>query len=449
MRRLAVLLLVLLFCSQSAWAESQIRNVRVWKAPDNLRLVFDLSAPVSHNIFMLDNPKRLVLDVSNSSLHIPASKLKISQGPVKDIRTGKRGDGVRLVFDLSNEVSAKSFVLKPNDQYGNRLVLDLGFTDHSSSAASEIAQQQPVHKSHSKGKLRDIVIQIDAGHGGEDPGAMSGRYKEKVITLAIAKRLKRLFDAEPGYKAYLTRTSDYYISLRGRINIARKNNADMFVSIHADSGGKYRSAHGASVWVLSNHGASSEMGRWLARKENSADLIGGVGSVSLEGKDDTLASVLLDMSMTASTTNSMDIASRVLKNIGGFAHLHKKKVERAAFVVLKSPDIPSILVETGFITNPTEGRRLYSGSYQQKMANAVFQGVKSHFWAHPPGMTIIAAKKQGNTSLAARDTYRVESGDTLSVIAARAGVSVSALRRANNLSGDTIRVGQVLKIPAG
>ncbi|MBR9883249.1 MAG: AMIN domain-containing protein, partial [Oceanospirillales bacterium] len=280
-------LLLTAMCGWTVQAATNVENIRVWLAPDNVRLVFDLSAPVEHNLFMLDNPRRLVLDIKDTRLGVDVDKLGLAKGPISSVRTGDRDGGIRLVLDLKSDVSPKSFQLKPNDQYGNRLVLDLDTGEEP--AAPTVAQPQP----HPKGPLRDIVVAVDAGHGGEDPGALGpGRIREKNVVLAIAKEVARLIDAEPGYRAELIRSGDYYVSLRGRTQKARKINADLFVSIHADAARDKR-ARGASVWVLSGRGATSEMGRWLARKENSADLIGGVGSVSLEDKDDVLASVLL------------------------------------------------------------------------------------------------------------------------------------------------------------
>ena len=441
---------ILLAVSRLGWAQADINNVRIWQAPDNVRLVFDVSAPVTHNIFMLDNPERLVLDIRGSQLKLDMDKLGLEKGPIKSVRTGPRDDGVRIVFDLNSPVTPKSFELKPNDQYGDRLVLDLELPDKTTSAVANIATPEtPAAVTMPPVKLRDIVIAIDAGHGGEDPGALGKGVREKDITLKIAKDLYQQINAKEGYKAFLTRKGDYYVSLRGRTKEARKLNADLFVSIHADAARDKR-ARGASVWVLSGRGATSEMGRWLARKENSADLIGGVGSVSLEDKDDTLASVLLDMSMTASQSNSREVAKRVHTNISHFARMHKSFVEQAGFVVLKSPDIPSMLVETGFISNPAEARQLQQHSYQKKMATAIMKGITAHFWDRPPSHTYVAARKYGNVTVAGGNrTYKVVSGDTLSVIAVRNGVSLQSLRQANNINGDSIRVGQVLKIPAG
>lgn len=442
MRILKGLLLLLLLASQGVLAASSIENIRAWLAPDNIRLVFDLSSSVNHNVFMLDNPRRLVLDIEDAQLGVDVAKLGLNKGPIDRVRTGARGSGIRLVLDLNTEVTPKSFQLDPNDQYGHRLVLDLGMEPPDSPPK---AQPQTVDN----GPLRDIVIAVDAGHGGEDPGALGpGKIREKNVVLAIAKEVARLINAEPGYRAELIRSGDYYVSLRGRTLKARKLNADLFVSIHADAARDKR-ARGASVWVLSGRGASSEMGRWLAQRENGADLIGGVGSVSLGDKDDVLASVLLDMSMTASQSSSREVANRVHANIAQFARMHKPYVEQAGFVVLKSPDIPSILVETGFISNPSEAKKLSNRSYQKQMAQAVVQGIKAHFWERPPARTHIAMQKRGGTALAAAErTYKVAPGDTLSVIAVRNGVSLDALRAANGISGDRIRVGQVLRIPA-
>ena len=270
---------------------AEVEKVRIWLAPDHARLVFDLSGPAAHKVFTLDNPDRIVLDVENSTLKADLERLGLDKSPVERIRSGKNGKTLRLVLDLKHGVRPKSFDLKPNQKYGHRLVLDL-YEKESLGKATKTAEPQAIAG-------RDIVIAIDAGHGGDDPGAIgSGRVREKDVVLAMAKELKRRLDQTPGYKGQLTRTGDYYISLRGRTTAARKHNADLFVSIHADAFKDPR-ARGASVWVLSSRGASSEMGRWLASKENSADLIGGVGSVSLDDKDNVLASVLLDMSMTA------------------------------------------------------------------------------------------------------------------------------------------------------
>ncbi|MFN3880387.1 MAG: N-acetylmuramoyl-L-alanine amidase [Nitrincola lacisaponensis] len=460
---LGLLLLLTGLFPVSVFASAEIQGVRSWLAPDNTRLVFDLSGPVEHRLFALEGPDRVVIDVTNTRLRTDFAHLTLDESPVANIRHSHSDGTLRIVLDLKSRVRPKSFDLPPNDQYGHRLVIDLEnpapssavttTTTTSSSASDSVAEPAAVSSppANGTGQLRDVVIAIDAGHGGEDPGAVGPNgTREKDVVLAIARELKRIIDAEQGYKAVLIRDGDYFISLRNRVLRARQANADLFVSIHAD-GWKTPTARGASVWVLSERGASSEMGRWLASRENSSDLIGGVGSVSLEDKDAVLASVLLDMSMTASRTGSREVAGIIHRNIGQFARMHKPEVEMANFAVLRSPDVPSILIETGFITNPQEEAQLRTAAYQQRMARAIFQGVQDYFWQKPPDMTWIAWRKsQGGTQVAGgARTHRVQPGDTLSVIAVRNGVSVSALRAANQINGDRIRVGQVLRIPAG
>lgn len=433
-----------------AFANVQVQGVRTWLAPDNTRLVFDLSGPIQHKLFTLDNPDRIVLDIENASLHTSLSELVSDKSPVERIRHSQSGSTLRIVLDIREQVRPKSFELRPNEQYGHRLVVDLEPIVKSQASVRAAPAPAPSVPTAASSGLRDIVIAIDPGHGGEDPGAIGpNRTREKDIVLAIGRELKKLIDAEPGYRAVMIRDGDYFVSLRDRTIRARRANADLFVSIHAD-GWHSPTARGASVWVLSERGASSEMGRWLASRENSSDLIGGVGSVSLDDKDDVLASVLLDMSMTASRTGSRDVASIIHRNMANFARMHKPNVEMAAFAVLRSPDIPSILIETGFITNPQEEAQLKNPAYQQRMAKAIFDGISDYFWQRPPDMTLIASRKnQGGTMVAGQNrTHRVQPGDTLSVIAVRNGVSVAALREANQIRGDQIRVGQVLRIPA-
>ncbi|MGB0663773.1 MAG: N-acetylmuramoyl-L-alanine amidase [Pontibacterium sp.] len=433
----AALLVFAGLCLSYAQAAT-VEHMRLWLAPDHTRLVFDLTGPVEHKVFTLAKPDRIVLDIENSQFKANASAIDLSKSAIKQVRTGKQGKDLRLVLDLKQSMRPKSFSLKPNDKYGHRLVVDLYKKE---DAEKTVKKAVPV-TAHSSA-ARDIIVSIDAGHGGEDPGALGpNRLREKDVVLAIAKDLKKLFDRTPGYTAYLTRTNDYAVSLRDRTKRAREHAADLFVSIHAD-GFKDPRARGASVWVLSPRGASSEIGRWLAQKENSADLIGGVGSLSLEDKDDHLAKVLLDMSMTATRTDSRQVAVNIHKKISGFAKMHKPSVEQAGFVVLKSPDIPSILVETGFISNPGEAAKLRTRAYQQKMAKAVHQGIVDHFSRKPPMMTQLAQVQQQRQA----GQHVVRSGDTLSVIALKYGVSLSDLRRLNGIKGDRIRVGQTLKIP--
>jgi len=425
--------LILLLFSGVLQAQSAINGVRMWPAPDNTRVVFDTSNQVEHTLFTLKNPDRIVIDIKDAKLKADLSKLDFGKGVLKDIRTGKHGKhGLRVVLDLSESVQPKSFVLRPNDKYGNRLVIDLNHKEDSVKEKKSI--RQFTAQAH---KARDIVIAIDAGHGGEDPGA-SGPHgtREKDVVLAIARKLEALLKKEPGLKPVMIRDGDYYIGLRKRVEKARRYKADLFVSIHADSF-RDRRARGSSVYTLSRRGATSEQARLLAEKENSSDLIGGV---TLEDKDDLLASVLLDLSQTASIEASTDAASRVLQQIKRVNHLHKRKVEQAGFRVLKAPDMPSMLVETAFISNPSEERRLKSSSGQYRMAKAIKDGIRSYFVDNPPPGTILAQ---------ARRKHIISRGDTLSGIARHYRVSLHSLKSYNGLTGNTVRVGQVLRIPSG
>ncbi|MEH6492257.1 MAG: N-acetylmuramoyl-L-alanine amidase [Halopseudomonas sp.] len=434
---------------------ADIKSVRLWRAPDNTRLVFDLSGPANHTLFTLSNPERIVIDIDNATFNADTAGLALANTPLTGMRSAPRdGNGLRVVLDLSAQVNPKSFVLPPNQQYGDRLVIDLFDQDGKPRAidppqapSASPLPQAPVRSASEAGE-RDIIIAIDAGHGGEDPGAIGyGGAREKEVVLAIARDLKGMIDAEPGFKGQLVRTGDYFIPLRKRTEIARQHNADLFVSIHADAFTR-ASANGASVFALSDRGATSETARLLADRENRSDLIGGVGGVSLDNKDQVLASVLLDLSMTATLSASLDVGQQVLSSVGRVNSLHKPRVEQAGFMVLKSPDIPSILVETGFISNPGEARKLVTRSHQQALARSIHAGVKSYFHRNPPPGTRIAALKASGKLAQGPREHVVRRGDSLSMIAALYQVSLSGLRNANNLSDDNIRVGQVIKVPA-
>jgi N-acetylmuramoyl-L-alanine amidase len=426
-----------LLLASSTWAV-EVHDVRLWRAPDNTRIVFDLTGPTEHKLMVLDNPRRIVVDIENTRLKTDLSGLKLSNTPVSGIRSGVRdGDDLRVVLEMSATVNPRSFVLKANEKAGDRLVLDL----YDQQARSDSTAVTTVKKSVQQSAKRDIIIAIDAGHGGEDPGAIGpNKRREKVVVLAIARELDALFKADKGFAPTLIRSGDYYISLRGRRELARKRQADLFVSIHADAF-KRKEAHGASVYALSTRGATSTAASYLAQRENAADLVGGV---SLSDKDDVLAGVLADLSMTSTLDTSLKLGGKVLGKMDNVAKLHKRQVEQAGFAVLKSPDIPSILVETGFISNPEESRKLVSSSYQKKMARAIHAGIKDWFLAHPPSGTLIAwQKQQGGRQ------YVIASGDTLSGIAQRFNVSLADLKSYNSISGtgSNIRVGQKLLIP--
>jgi N-acetylmuramoyl-L-alanine amidase len=452
---------VLAALAVEALAASDVRSVRLWRAPDNTRLVFDLSGPVKHSVFTLTAPNRIVVDISGAKSMTSFEGLALANTPITGVRSAQRGpEELRVVIDLSAQVTPKSFTLAPNQQYGDRLVVDLfdqGADTQPSLPDTNVASAPPVPvtPTQAPSKLvpvpngkRDIVIAIDAGHGGEDPGALSpvkGQY-EKHVTLAIAKELQRQINAEKGFRGELVRTGDYFIPLRKRTEIARKKGADLFVSIHADAAPR-AAAFGASVYALSDRGATSETARWLADAENQSDLIGGAGNVSLDDKDRMLAGVLLDLSMTASLSSSLNVGNKVLNNMGRITPLHKRRVEQAGFMVLKSPDIPSILVETGFISNPNEARKLATASHQQALARSIASGAKQFFQQNPPPGTYVAwLRDNGKIAQGPRD-HVVSSGESLALIAQRYQVSLAALRSANNLKSDVIKVGQTLQVP--
>lgn len=438
-----VLGFLLMMTASLASAAAQVEGVRIWPAPDHTRLVLDTAGAVEHNVFSLSDPSRLVIDLKNVSLKTDFSKVDLEGSPIRRIRSARRnGNDLRVVLDLASDIKPRSFALEPNQQYGHRLVVDL--IDEKGSRIERASS--PTVTQDSAGK-RDIIVVIDAGHGGEDPGAIGPRgTREKDVVLRMAKTLADLVNKQPGFTAKLTRTGDYYIGLRNRTILARKYNADLFVSVHADA---FRTPQpsGASVFALSQRGATSETARWLAQSENSSDLIGGAGGLSLEGRDEMLAGVLLDLSMTASINASLGVGSSVLGRLGNVAKLHKPGVEQAAFVVLKSPDIPSILVEAGFISNPEEEKNLASQWYRDKLAGAIMDGIHEYFQRTPPPGTLLAWQKQNQGSPEVSQ-YRIRRGDTLSGVARQNQTTVSELMRFNGMSDDRVMVGQTIRIPS-
>ena len=435
-------LAVLLCLIASSALATSVNNIRIHASPEKTRLVFDVAAPREHTLFMLENPLRLVIDMPATTLAKQPRRQSwrakdLTNTAIKKIRfsSAKQPD-LRVVLELDATVKPRSFLLKPVAQYGDRLVIDLF---RQTALESSKPPSKAVHSVR-----RDIVIAIDPGHGGEDPGSIGpGRTFEKTVVLAIAQALAMKVNQTPGFKAILTRQGDYYLEHRKRTQIAREQKADVFISIHADAW-KTAQPSGASVFAISQRGATSETARWIAEKENRADLIGGVGNVSLDDKDDVLAGVLLDLSMTASLGASLEMGQQVLEAIKPINKLHKKSVEQASFIVLKSPDIPSILVETGFISNPGEERKLRSKAHQQKIAQAIFDGVYAYFEDRPPEGTAFAAKVANRQK---HQNYTVKKGDTLSEIAQRFRVSQQSRKGANALKSDRLRVGQLLKIP--
>lgn len=468
------LLGIQLFCTVEA---ANINGIRLWRAPDHTRVVLDLDAPVQHSLTLLSQPSRVVIDIPKVQLKASLQNLPLENTPITAIRSSQSGGTVRLVLDLNANVKPNSFALKRVGSMHDRLVIDL-YDDSatSSSQPAQVVTAQPVTSNNIrvdtptvptekpreiKSAQRKIVIVIDPGHGGEDPGAIGPKkIREKDITLNISKELAALINAEPGYEAKLTRSTDYFIPLKKRRDIARGHKADLFVSIHADAFTK-SSARGASVFALSRHGATSETARFLAERENESDLIGGVGSISLDDKDEVLAGVLVDLSMTATLNSSLQLGAEVLRSMGGIAHLHKQRVEQAGFMVLKAPDVPSILVETGFISNPDEAKKLNTSSYRKQLARAIFTGIKRHFALHPPtdthsAVTTLPAPitpKPGISSspvvMTAQDRiHLVVKGDTLSSIALRYKVSAKRIMEYNRMRNSVVKLGQKLKIPA-
>ncbi len=387
--------------SQAAAAVT-IHDLRLWAGPESTRLVFDLSAPAQHSVMILRNPDRVVVDISKAQLNGRA--LPKGQGFIERLRVGEQGNGdLRVVIDLSGPAKSHTFAVAPDGPNGHRLVVDLtaapgaaaskpGVTQAARASAPPppVAGPPVVVKSAQDVNGRDVVVAIDAGHGGVDPGSIGKRgTREKDVTLAIARRLKARIDREPGMRAVLTRDSDHFIELRERIVRARRQQADMFVSVHADAYHD-RSVAGSSVYVLSARGASDESARWLADRENAADLVGGV---KLDDKDSVLASVLLDLSQGASMSASVKAADMVMNELYSIGNVTRRGVKHAGFLVLKSPDIPSILVETAFISNPVEEARLLNATHQQRLAEAIYAGVRSYFYANPPPGSLIAQRR--------------------------------------------------------
>jgi N-acetylmuramoyl-L-alanine amidase len=417
-------------------AAATVSSVRAWSGPEGTRVVFELSGPVEHRVFALSNPDRIVIDLpgtaASSSLGLAEAK-----GSVTALRTGSRPGGeLRVVLELNEPAKPKTFLLAPNDQYGHRLVVDLPLAE--AAAVVRRAPEPPT------GRGRDVVVVIDAGHGGEDPGAIGrGGAREKDVVLAIARRLAQEVDAAPGMRAVLVRDGDYFVSHRKRMEIAHEARADFFISIHADS---YRQADakGATVYVLSEKGATDEAALLLAQRENAADLVGGV---SLADKDQMLARVLLDLSQNAALSASTAAGQRLIRRMSAVTPMRKTVVQQAPFLVLKSPDIPSVLVETAYISNPREEASLRSARYQASMATALRQGIVDYFAANPPEGSYFAARSPAESNEPLR--HVIARGETLSGIAERYRVTSASIRRTNSLRNDVLRVGQVLTIPRG
>lgn len=424
------LLVIIAGLSASAFATKSVKNVRVWPSPDSTRVVLDLTQSIKYSYFTLSNPERLVLDLKSTQINAELSNLADKSDILKGIRSSnKNKSDSRLVFDLTQKIEPIIFALKPTAPYGNRLVIDLMDTK------AKVAKTKKRIKSD-----RDIIIAIDPGHGGEDPGSIGakGNY-EKKVTLAIAKKLAALIKKQPGLTPVMTRTGDYYVSVHGRTEKARQANADLLVSIHADA---YTSPipAGAAVWTLSPRRANSEIGKWLEKKEKHSELLGGAAeAIKNTTTEKYLARTLLDMSMDHSMSQGYVVAKEILGELKGITKLHNRKPQSASFGVLKSPDIPSILVETGFISNHKEEKLLTNSWFQNKMANSIFKALNSYYKKNPPDGSKYAKYKDLK--------HKVKRGESLSLVAKNYNVTVSKIKKANNLRSNNLKIGQVLSIP--
>ncbi len=427
------LLLLLTTAASAAFAGSTVENVRIWSESNKTRVVLDLSKSVEHTIFTLRGPDRLVIDLKDSRLAQALTSMPQGAGAVRSIRSAVRADGqLRVVLDLNTAVRSRTFTAGPNASYGDRLVIDL-------QAAGGPATVKRASEGYKPG--RDIVIAIDAGHGGHDPGSSGRVAKEKDIVLSVSKELARRINAEPGMRAVLVRDRDVFINLKDRVLIAQRHDADLFISIHADAFGDTR-ANGASVFALNLDRADRVARETLSRRNRETVK---VGDVVLNDKDPVLASVLYDLSQNAALSASNDVGHRVSKQLSRVAKMHSHKVKEKSLAVLTSAEVPSILVETGFISNPGEEKKLRQREYQGKLAGAILAGVRDYFYTNPPPDTRIAMDLRRQPAKQVR--YVVARGDTVSEIAARYNVRAADIRRANKLANDKIRVGQTLSIP--
>ena len=452
---IALLALCLSLVTTFVNAAEQVNNISVWHTPGKSRIEFDFSGDVKYKNFMLTDPWRLVVDFENTDLKTSLPSLAEDNPHISVVRTGEpSGDKFRFVFELKKQLSSTSSKLAPNESHGHRVVFNLAEINEVSTGEVVNPETNRELKAvvSADGSKRELVVAIDAGHGGADPGAIGySGSREKELTLQISQKLKAVIDQNPLMRAVLIRQGDKFIELHKRRLNARNLNADIFLSIHADAFTK-QSARGFSVFALSQRGATSAMARALAAKANAADLIGGV---SLADKDQVLAQVLVDLSMTNTINESVNLGGRVLKELGKLGKLHSKRVEQAGFAVLKSPDMPSILVETGFITNPQDEKNLRSSSYQNKVVDAIYTAIDEYYKQTPYFSKSTYASptfsNQGsvNKSSSRPSTYVVKRGDSLSKISANYNVTINALRRLNNLSKSTVYVGQKIKLPGG
>lgn len=452
---------LLLIAATATWAQNQVNSMRVWSDQGHTRLVVETASPAKYKLIRLSGPDRLVVDLSDTKLktRMPQSKGKGSL--VKKVRSGVRnGDDLRLVLDLYGPTKSKIFQIKKDSKNPNRLVVDLFGKGVSApvvkktlpvappkkrlstqpqqmvAKAGKAPAPKPINSNLRNATGRDLVIAIDAGHGGKDPGAVGKRgAREKDVVLAISKKIAGLINRQKGMKAVLIRKGDYFLSLGRRVQLAHKHDADLFISIHADAF-ENSNVRGSSVYTLSNRGATSLAAKMLAQRENRSDEIGGI---ELKEQSNDLAKVLIDLAQTGSRDASYEVAGSVLSELRRVGKVHNRKVQKAGFAVLKSASIPSILVETAYISNPEEERKLKDSRHQTKLANSIMRGVQRYFKYNPVPGSLLA----GQTN----HEYIVSGGDTLEQVARKFNLDVSELKSYNALSNDKVRVGQVLQIP--
>ncbi|WP_411572424.1 N-acetylmuramoyl-L-alanine amidase [Vibrio sp. TH_r3] len=441
---------ILILFSINSVNANELESLRVWPSPDETRVVIDLTSEVDYSYFTLSSPNRLVIDLKNTELN---AKLPIDVNDSKILSkirsSGAPSKGTyRLVFVLKEKVTAKLFKLKPTPggQYGHRLVVDLPHSSKSSVETPVIKNTSPT-TSPSKDASQfsgnaDIVVAIDAGHGGEDPGSIGPSKKyEKHATLSISQKIAQQLNSVAGIKAVLTRNGDYFVNLNKRSDIARRSKAHLLVSVHADSFSSPK-PRGGSVFVLNTRRANTEISRWVEKHEQQSELLGGAGQVLAKNQaDKNVSQTLLDLQFSHSQKEGYKVATNILAEMGKIIRLHKKQPVHASLAVLKSPDIPSVLVETGFISNPTEEKLLFQTSHQDKLARALTKAIVQYFEQNPPEGTLFAQKKTAHK-------HKVVKGDSLSVIAQRYGLTTQAIMKANNLKSSGLKIGQVLVIPA-
>jgi N-acetylmuramoyl-L-alanine amidase len=427
--------LCILFLSYCVSAQNKVYGVRAWESPERLRLVFDLKEKPKYSYFYLKNPSRLVLDFYETNPSIDLKKLNISKNYIHQVRVSKSTEpkAHRYVVDLAEKLEAKVYHLPPTQPYGYRLVLDFDLTKSRPHIVPKKTTLKP--------SKRKIIIAVDAGHGGEDPGSvgLKGTFEKKVV-LQIAKKLASLINRSEFFSAKMIRTGDYFLKLNSRTEKARKLNADLLISIHADAVFS-RQPKGASVWILSTKRANSEIGRWLEQEEKHSDLLGGAAQAIHDAEQEKyLAEALLDMSMDNSRAESFKVAEEVTNQLSKVIVMHKKRPAAASLAVLKSPDIPSLLVETGFISNAQEEKLLKKDKHQYKIAKAIYRAIYNYYSRYPIADTALAYAYSLRR-------HKVKSGESLMIIANKYGVKLLELKKANRLKNDTILVGQTLKIP--